>query len=270
MFTTKMGYAFLALLLATSLGGFALGQFPLRPSGGKTVAAPQVMQPPAPPTLTPAVAPAPPVVQPQEPKPVKADAGRPGRRREAVIKMPVGTFVKDVEVGEYGSGRLTWTFEDEKVFATVEASAMGVEVRVRVEAECSLSSSGTIYGVVTGVELAHLKVEAGHKLGKLGEYVKFAKLAEPLLNETLTDLPFSYQFRLSGDKLIILNYRALLAGPNPLGKLGGLIGGGDKGVAALSYFQALGMAIEGTYTAGPAEPRDKRKAKPIIGESTKK
>ena len=117
---------------------------------------------------------------------------------------------------------------------------------------------------MTGIELVHVKIGAGGELGDVGMYAKFAKLAEPLINETLTDLPFSYQFRVSGDKLTILNYRTLLAGPNPLGKLGGVLGGGDNGLGALSYFQAISMAVEGTYTAGEVEPRDKPKAKPII------
>jgi hypothetical protein len=260
MYTTRLRYPALAVILACCLGGFALGQFQLRPAAEK---------PAAPSAATPALA----VgaveksAQPkaEDPKPAKADDLKPatGRRREAVIKVPVGTFVKDMDVGEYGSGRLTWTFEEDKVFGTIEANVMGVEVELRTEAEFSMSSSGTIYGIVTRVELTHLKIGAGSELGELGEYAKFAKLAEPLINEMLTDLPFSYQFRLSGDKLTILNYRALLAGPNPLGKLGGLVGG-DESLAVLSYFQALSIAIEGTYTAGEAELRDKPKVKPII------
>lgn len=249
---TKRGYALLAVVLTTGLGGFALGQLQERP-GAVAVAAPVAAEKPAPPKV-------------DDAPPAKADDARPapGRRREAVIKVPVGTFVKDIEAGEYGSGRLTWTFEGERVLGTVEANVMGVEVELRTEAEFSMSSNGTIYGIVTGVELTHLKVGLAGELGELAEYVKFAKLAEPLINEMLTDLPFSYQFRVSGDKLTILNYRALLTGPNPLGKLGGVLGGGDDGLAVLSYFQALGLAIEGTYTAGEAEPRDKPRAKPII------
>ena len=69
-----------------------------------------------------------------------------------------------------------------------------------------------------------------------------------------TDLPFSYQFRVQGDRLVISNFRMLLAGPNPLGKLGGLAAK-DGGLAALSYFQALGTAVEGTYTAGEAREK---------------
>lgn len=110
-----------------------------------------------------------------------------------------------------------------------------------------------------------LATARGAGLGEgVAEYAKFVKLAEPLINEMLTDLPFSYQFRLSGDKLTILNYRALLAGPNPLSKVGGLVGGGESSFGVLMYFQALGVAMEGSYTAGDAEPRDKPKAKPLI------
>jgi hypothetical protein len=250
------------VLLVTSLGGLALAQFQRRVVTESA---------PVPPAATAPVA----VTQINPPKTEDAAAAKvedakpaPGRRREAVIKVPAGTFVKDVDAGEYGSGRIKWTFEDDKVFGTIEASVMGVEVELRTEAEFSLSSSGTIYGIVTGFELAHLKFGALGKLDELGAYAKFVKLAEPLVNEMLIDLPFSYQFRLSGDKLTILNYRALLAGPNPLGKLGGLAGG--EAFAAVAYFQALGMAVEGTYTAGDPEPRDKAKVKPIVRKPTVK
>ena len=269
MATVKLRTALPALLVVASLGGFALGQFRLHPTAEKPQSLPPSGVPNAPsaggmPEARP-VAP-----KPEEAKPVKAEEAKPatagGRRREATIKVPVGTFVKDMDVGGYGAGRLTWTFEEDKVLGLIEANVMGVEVELRTEAEFSMSSTGTIYGLVTRAELTHLKIGGGAlgMLGEIGEYVKLVKLAEPLLVEVLTDLPFSYQFRVSGDKLTILNYRALLAGPNPLGKLGGVLGGGDSGLAALSYFQAIGIAIEGNYTAEGAENRDKSKSKPII------
>ncbi len=253
MTSSKLRYVLLALMLATGVGGFALGQFGTKPVAEKPYLPITADKLPAQKAEA----------KVEEPKPAKVDEAKPGtgRRREAVIKVPVGTFVKDVDAGEYGSGRLTWTFEEDKVLGTIEANVMGVEVELKTEAEFSLSGNGTIYGIVTGVEVTHLKVGAGLGEG-VAEYAKFVKLAEPLVNEMLTDLPFSYQFRLSGDKLTILNYRALLAGPNPLGKLGGILG--DSGLGELAYFQALGMAIEGTYTAGDAEPRERPKAKPLI------
>src|SRR5262249_37314689 len=153
----------LAVILFTSLGGLALGQFKLKPadkSGPLTpitpVAAPVAELPPAPPTKT------------EESKPAKVeDKPATGRRREADIKVPVGTFVKDMDAGMYGSGRLTWTFDEEKVYGTIEAHVMGVEVELRTEAEFSMSSHGTIYGIVTRVELTHLKIPAGSPLGEI-------------------------------------------------------------------------------------------------------
>lgn len=260
--TIKLRAALPAVLLVTCLGGFALAQLRLHPTAEK------VPPPGAVPAALPVVGTpeAKPAATAEESKPAKADPAKTAgaRRREAVIKVPSGTFVKDMDVGGYGSGRLTWTFEEDRVIGLIEANVMGVEVELRTEAEFSLSSTGTIYGIVTHVELTHLKIGGGALglLGEVGEYVKLVKLAEPLLIEVLTDLPFSYQFRVSGNKLTILNFRTLLAGPNPLGKLGGVIGGGDSGLAVLSYFQAIGVAMEGTYTAEAGENRDK--SKPII------
>jgi hypothetical protein len=273
MSTLKLRAALPAVLVVASLGGFALGQFRLHPAAEKTpppsvspYSAPLIGTPDAKPAA-PVTSAAPTTVYPAAAAAPKAEEAKPasGRRREAVIKLPVGTFVKDMDVGGFGAGRLTWTFEDDKVFGTIEANVMGVEVEMRTEAEVSLSSTGTIYGLVTRVEMTHLKIGGGAlgMLGEIGEYAKFVKLAEPLLIEMMTDLPFSYQFRVSGDKLTILNYRMLLAGPNPLGKLGGLIGG-DSGLGVLSYFQAISIAIEGTYTADAAENRDKPKTRPLI------
>ncbi len=93
------------------------------------------------------------------------------------------------------------------------------------------------------------------------------KLAEPLIAEMFNDLPFSYQFRLVGDRLVILNYRTLLAGPNPLMKVAPLLGNaGDSlgGIAeATMYFQMLSTAMEGTYTATDGEDEQPKK-KPLV------
>ena len=83
------------------------------------------------------------------------------------------------------------------------------------------------------------------------------------MNETLMDLPFSYQFRMQGDRLIVGNCRVLLAGPNPLGKLGGLTTG-DPVLAALTYFQALGTVVEGTYTTPDAKEKSWPKKLPML------
>jgi hypothetical protein len=251
----KLRAALPAVVLVACLGGFALAQLRLHPPAAPALGAAPAAPPAAP--------------KPDESKPPAADPAKPAptvRRKEAVIKVPSGTFVKDMDVGGYGSGRLTWTFEEDRVLGLIEANVMGVEVEMRTEAEFSLSSTGTIYGIVTHVELTHLKVGGGAlgMLGEVGEYFKLVKLAEPLLIEMMTDLPFSYQFRVSGNKLTVLNYRTLLAGPNPLGKLGGLVGSGDSGLGVLSYFQAIGVAIEGTYTADDGENRDRPKQKPAV------
>jgi hypothetical protein len=181
----------------------------------------------------------------------QADAARPaapGRRREAVIRLPVGTFVRTVNAPPWGSGRLTWTYEDERVLGHVEGSVKGVEFEVTTEAEYSLSSTGTIYGLLTGVQVHHLQLPDDQDFAELRPLAGLLPAAEPLINEVLLDLPFSYQFRVQGDRLVISNFRMLLAGPNPLGKLGGLMAQG-RGLEPLAYFQALGAAVEGTYTA---------------------
>jgi RNA polymerase sigma factor (sigma-70 family) len=191
--------------------------------------------------------------------PARADEARPGaagRRREAVIRLPVGTFVKDVDAAPYGHGRLTWTYEDERVLGLIEGSVMGVEFELATEAEYSLSSNGTIYGLLTSVRLNHLRLPEGDQFADLKPFVGLWSAVEPLVNEVLIDLPFSYHFRVQGDRLVISNFRILLAGPNPLGKVGGLVAGNNKGeFELLAYFQALGTAFEGTYTAADAKEK---------------
>jgi DNA-directed RNA polymerase specialized sigma24 family protein len=170
------------------------------------------------------------------------------RRREAVIRLPVGTFVKEVEVRPYGSGRLTWTYEEDRVSGLIEASGMGFELELATEAEISLSSNGTIYGLITSVQLRHLALPDGKDLGDLKPLEALWGAAEPLVNDLLLDVPFSYNFRMQGDRLILSNFRILLAGPNPLGKLGGAVAG-LKEFAPIAYFQVLSTALEGTYIA---------------------
>jgi RNA polymerase sigma factor (sigma-70 family) len=193
----------------------------------------------------------------------KADEARPGRRREAVIRLPAGTFVKEVDAAPFGSGRLKWTYEEERVVGLVEGSVMGVEFELATEAEYSLSSNGTIYGLLTSVRLNHLRLPDGKEFAELKPFVGLWSAAEPLVNEVLVDLPFSYRFRVQGDRLVISNFRMLLAGPNPLGKLGGLVAK-DRGFEALTYFQALGTAIEGTYTAGEAKEKPAANRRPLF------
>jgi RNA polymerase sigma factor (sigma-70 family) len=194
--------------------------------------------------------------------------GVPNRRREAVIRLPVGTFTKEVEAAPYGSGRLTWTYEEDRVLGLIEVSAMGGEIELATEAEYSLSSNGTIYGLITSVRLNHLRLPDNKEFEELKPFVGLWSAVEPLVNETLMDLPFSYQFRVQGDRLVISNFRILLAGPNPLGKLGGLAAGGNNGeFAVLSYFQAVGIALEGTYTAGDAKEKAPLKKRPLRPKS---
>ncbi|HKB06303.1 MAG TPA: sigma-70 family RNA polymerase sigma factor [Gemmataceae bacterium] len=201
------------------------------------------------------------VAAPEVPK-----AGVPGKRREAVIKLPLGTFVKEVDFPPYGSGRIAWTYEEDRVLGTIEGSVMGVEFEVHTEAEFALSSNGTIYGILTGFKISHLKFPAQGELAQIGEYAGLWPLFEPLVAEVLTDLPFSYQFRVQGDRLVISNFRALLAGPNPLGKLGGLAaaerGDGKEALQALAMFQGLAMIMEGTYTA--PDGKEPAKRKPVV------
>lgn len=249
---TKLRMFLAVLMVGVGVGGFALGQWATdKPAKPKPDAAAEKAA--ALPTAdVPAVA-----------KPARPDEGKPatGRRKEAVIKVPTGTFVKEIDVPPYGSGRLSWTFEEERILGTIEASvpAFGVDLELETVAEYSLSSNGTIYGVITSVKLVNLKVNEsllGVKERGGAEEMKavlgMVKAAEPLIAELFTDLPFSYQFRLSGDRLVLLNYRTLLAGPNPLMKIAPLLGKlvGLGGLAeATMYFQPLATAMEGTYTA---------------------
>ncbi len=148
---TKLRVLVAVLMLTIGVGGFALGQWatdkaakPKADAAGEKVTAPPKADEAAP------------------TKPAKPDEGKPaaGRRREAVIKLPTGTFVKEVEAAPYGSGRLSWTFEDEKILGKIVASLpmFGVDLELHTEAEYSLSSNGTIYGVVTGVKVVTLKM----------------------------------------------------------------------------------------------------------------
>jgi RNA polymerase sigma factor (sigma-70 family) len=181
-------------------------------------------------------------------KPNETAPGAPGRRREAVIRLPAGTFTKEVDAAPYGHGRLTWTYEEERVVGLIEANVMGGEIELATEAEYALSNNGTIYGLITSVRLNHLRLPNNEELGGLNQFAGLWTAVEPLVTETLIDLPFSYRFRVQGDHLVITNFRILLAGPNPLGKLGGLLAS-EPGLI-LASFQALGVALEGTYTAG--------------------
>jgi RNA polymerase sigma factor (sigma-70 family) len=258
MMWNKLKYIALVALLAVGLAGYGLGQWVSAADGPensrRSLAA--AGQPRAARDKDAADPPA-----GGEKSAAKADEVRPstpGRRREAVIRLPLGTFVKEIDVAPYGSGRLTWTYEEERILGLIEVTAMGGELELATEAEYSLSSNGTIYGLITGVRLNHVRLPDGEQFAELKPFAGLWPVVEPLIDEMLIDLPFSYQFRVQGDRLVISNYRILLAGPNPLGKLGGVFAGqngNDNAFFVLAGFQALGTAIEGTYTAPDAKDK---------------
>jgi hypothetical protein len=254
MIWNKLKYMAGAVLVTVGLTGFGIGQWVAASNGPKDA---QRGEGEAPWTVKPT---------PETKEPPRADEISPvatSRRREAVIGLPLGTFIKEVDAAPYGHGRITWTYEEDRVLGLLEGSALGGEFELATEAEISLSSNGTIYGLITGVRLNHLRLPDGEDFAKLKPFATLWSAVEPLVNEVLMDLPFSYQFRVQGDRLIISNCRVLLAGPNPLGKLGGLTTG-DPTLAALTYFQALGMALEGTYTARDAKEKPGPKRLPTL------
>jgi hypothetical protein len=251
MMWNKLKYMAAAVLVTVGLTGFGVSQWVAASNGPKDAQRAEGQEPGSAKSAS------------EAKEPARADETRPGRRREAVIRLPLGTFVKEVDAAPYGHGRLTWTYEDDRVLGLIEGSVMGGEFELATEAEISLSSNGTVYGLITGVRLNHLRLPDGEEFTKLKPFAGLWSAVEPLVNEVLMDLPFSYQFRVQSDRLIIINCRVLLAGPNPLGKLGGLTTG-DQVLAALTYFQALGTAVEGTYTASDAKDRPALKKLPML------
>jgi RNA polymerase sigma factor (sigma-70 family) len=262
MFYDRLKYIALAALLAVGLAGFGIGHWASASNGPREERKPLAGGPDA--RAANDKEAADPAAAPEGKDAAKVRPGMAGRRREAVIRLPAGTFTKEVDAAPYGSGRLTWTYEDERVLGLIEGSVMGFEFELATEAEYSLSSNGTIYGLLTSVRLNHLRIPDGEEFAELKPFLGLWPAVEPLLNDVLLDLPFSYQFRVQSDRLVISNFRILLAGPNPLGKLGGLMAGGKGELAVLAYFQALGTALEGTFTAADAKEKPGPARRPLF------
>jgi RNA polymerase sigma factor (sigma-70 family) len=257
MIWDKVKYPACAALLAAGLLGFGLAQW-ASATDGRQSKDPEK----APMAAINSKEQGPQAVLPGGKEPVKPEEAKPqttARRSEAVIRLPLGTFVKEIEAEPYGDGRVIWTYEDDRVLGSIEGSVMGFEFALATEAEISLSSSGTVYGILTSVRLTQLKVPNGEEYAQVKPFLGLWPVIEPLVNEVCVDMPFSYHCRVQNDRIVISNFRILLAGPNPLGKLGGLAaaegGNGKEVLAGLAYFQALGVALEGTYRAGDASEK---------------
>ena len=267
MIWNKLKYAALAALLTAAMIGFGVGRWATATAGPADDRRTE-------PTPTAAGAAKPAAVVrdegPKEAAPPKIEEGKPGipgKRREAIIRLPIGTYTKDVDVPPYGAGRVTWTYEEERVLGVIEASVMGFELEIHTEAEYALSGNGTIFGLLTGFKIAHFKFPVQGELAEFGQYAAFWPLIEPMVTEFFTDMPFSYQFRLSGDRLSITNYRALLAGPNPFGKAGAALALNDSGDGLgtiLAAFQAFGLAMEGNYTLADEKPEVPKRKAPFL------
>ncbi len=274
MFYDRVKYLVLAALLVVGLTGFGIGHWASASNGAKDErqslrndADPRAaVRLPRAAVKEKEVEDPPPAQAAKNEKANEAPTGVPGRRREAIIRLPVGTFTKEVDAAPYGHGRLTWTYEEDRVVGLIEASVMGGEIELATEAEYALSSNGTIYGLITGIRLNHLRLPDNEEFAELKQFTGLWSAVEPLVTETLIDMPFSYQFRVQGDHLVITNFRILLAGPNPLGKLGGLF---EKDLGLVhAGFQALGVALEGTYTSGDANERTPLKKRASFPKSS--
>lgn len=171
-----------------------------------------------------------------------------GRRQEAVLAMPRGTFVKAFAVEPFCKGRLVWTYEDDHVSGTIECESgmAGFSAELAVESEVAMSSSGVVFGVITAVRLSDFKLNpqflAAAAEGfpiKVGPEIY--PLVEPIVNELLIDMPFSYHCRVRGDRMTISQARI---GPSgPLAKYAMVVAPGVAGP-----IQAPALALEGTYT----------------------
>jgi RNA polymerase sigma factor (sigma-70 family) len=275
MFYDRLKYVALVVLLAVGVAGFGIGRWAPAANGPGEErkpfpdgAGPRAALQQSPKATKERDPDNPRIDERQEaPKADEARPGTPGRRREAVIRLPSGTFTKEVEAAPYGSGRLTWTYEEERVLGLIEGSVMGFEFELATEAEYSLSSNGTIYGLVTSVHLNRLRTPDGEEYAQLKPFLGLWSAVEPLINDILVDLPFSYQFRVQGDRLVISNFRIFLEGPNPLGKVGGLFAAGKSNeFAILAYFQALGTALEGTFIAADAHEKAAPNKRPLFSK----
>lgn len=170
------------------------------------------------------------------------------RRREAVLTMPRGTFAKAFALDPFCKGRLVWTYEEDRVSGTIELESEmgGVSVELAIESEVALSSSGVVFGVISAVRLTDFKINA-QMMASLTENFplkvgpQMYPLIEPIINELLIDMPFSYQCRVRGDRMTISNARIGASGP--MAKYGLMVAPQIVGIV-----QAPALALEGTYT----------------------
>jgi hypothetical protein len=185
--------------------------------------------------------------EPAPPAPVVAPPAS-GRRQEAVLAMPRGTFAKVFAVEPFCKGRLVWTYEDDRVSGTIECESemAGASAELAIESEVALSSSGVVFGVITAVRLTELKINPQMLAGmaeslpvKVGPQIY--PLVEPIVNDLLIDMPFSYHCRVRGDRMTISQARI---GPSgPMAKYAMVVAPHIAGP-----IQAPALALEGTYT----------------------
>lgn len=159
-------------------------------------------------------------------------------------QLPLGVFTKKMQAGEYGSVSLTWDYrQDGTVHGLIQFTGLGIEFELKTVAEISVSSHGTIYGIITSAKAEKLRFP--QDVQEQDTLFAFIGVGEGLMNEVMLDMPFSYQYRIVDDQLILHNFRMFVIGNKPFTTYMSLLQGdySEMGI----YLQFAGSVIEGTY-----------------------
>lgn len=225
MFGTKLKIALAVAFLAVALLGLGLGRMTAEPAGdGEKRAAVPLQKGVVGRGAAAAVE--------AEAEPAKDEAppaAPPGAGKPLVVRRPAGSFTR--EVAPYGRGTLTFTENRLHVHATFNLDDLVFSVVA--DADYSINTESTVYGVITGVDLVN--VAGGKEAAAAAELGVYAA--------AVTDTPFAFRIRVEDDAITVKDIKL-----GPLGSRVFELFDGGKGNEDLLVIAGM---IGGKFRADP-------------------
>ncbi|MEZ6142345.1 MAG: BON domain-containing protein [Zavarzinella sp.] len=157
-------------------------------------------------------------------------------------KMPTGKWIKRFDFKDYGEIKIILENREEDFSANLFVDVGGAYVEIRLTGEYSITRQSVVHGVITSGEIVSIQLPPIPEIAALNDFTELWKLADPMLNDLMLDLPFSYHWRKVDGKYIISDMKVLFYGL-PTGMMAAM---GEAAIPVIAGINATRI-FEGSY-----------------------